>query len=320
MQLLLNSPDPVSKNGLCDFSDTGLPAGSVCFFAAYAPNGILPPFTQFYLKNILNCGFILHLVLSGDTPADKETIFFCKKNNIHFWQRPNGGMDFGAWRFLFQKNVAAHAPYVLLANDSVFGPFRPLATVLAHAHAYTLPAWGLIASRLVTPHLQSWFIGLSHKTLQTAPVQQVFSLPFEHMSRNEIIWHGELGLSVALQEAGIPLQAAWSDLNAPLARFLPTNPMHTHWYSLAASGQVPFIKRELLRNNSFAIPNLHQWPDVIPPTSGFNPQWIADSLTQHDPRPAPATTTAKGRMLYRLINTADTLLWKTKRHTKHSAH
>ena len=228
MQHLLNPSDPVSKNGSCGFSDTGLPAGSVCLFAAFAPDGILPIFTRFYLKNILDCGFILHLVLSGETPIDKETIVFCKKNNIHVWQRPNGGMDFGAWRFLFQKNVAAQAPYVLLANDSVFGPFRPLADVVKQAHAYTLPAWGLVASRLITPHLQSWFVGLSRHTLQAAPVQRVFSLPFEQMSRNEIIWHGELGLSVALQEAGVPLQAAWSDLQSPLARFLPTNPMHTH--------------------------------------------------------------------------------------------
>lgn len=310
MQHLLNPPDPVSKNGSCDFSDTGLPPGSVCLFAAFAPDGILPIFTRFYLKNILDCGFILHLVLSGETPADEETTVFCKKNNIHVWQRPNGGMDFGAWRFLFQKNVASQAPYILLANDSVFGPFRPLADMLKQARAYTLPAWGLVASRLVTPHLQSWFVGLSQQTLQAAPVQRVFSLPFEQMSRNEIIWHGELGLSVALQEAGIPLQAAWSDLHSPLARILPTNPMHTHWYSLAASGQVPFIKRELLRNNSFAISNLQQWPEVIPPACGFDPQWITDSFCKNEPRPAPAATTAKGRALYNLISRADSLRWK----------
>lgn len=75
---------------------------------------------------------------------------------------------------LFQKNVASQAPYILLANDSVFGPFRPLADMLKHARAYTLPAWGLVASRLVTPHLQSWFVGLSQQTLQAAPVQRVF--------------------------------------------------------------------------------------------------------------------------------------------------
>nr|WP_231621241.1 rhamnan synthesis F family protein [Acetobacter sp. JWB] len=211
---------------------------------------------------------------------------------------------------MFQKNVAAQAPYVLLANDSVFGPFRPLADVVKQAHAYTLPAWGLVASRLITPHLQSWFVGLSRHTLQAAPVQRVFSLPFEQMSRNEIIWHGELGLSVALQEAGVPLQAAWSDLQSPLARFLPTNPMHTHWYSVAASGQVPFIKRELLRNNSFAISNLHRWPEVIPPASDFDRQWIMDSFCKNESRSAPAATTAKGRALYNVISTADSLRWK----------
>lgn len=278
-------------------------------FACHAPDGTLPFHTRFYLKNLLNCGFVLHIILSGANTIDENTQNFCDNLGIHAWKRPNGGLDFGAWQFLLQKGLAEDAPFILFANDSVFGPLAPLPPLLEKLAAQHHPAWGLVASRAVTPHLQSWFIGLSRAAFQSAPVQRVLKLPFTTMSREEIIWHGELGLSVALKTAGFPLHAAWSDLNAPIARFLPANPMHTHWREMVQTGCVPFLKQEVLRDNPFCIPHLSDWRALISPESGFNPDWIETYLSQHPPRRRSIHPTWKGRAVYGLINQLDRLKW-----------
>lgn len=309
MQSVSIFPAAITKKQVERASPAPLPAGTVCLFACYAPNGKLPLYTLFYLKNLLDCGVILHIILSGAETIHKDTALFCHNNAIHIWKRPNGGLDFGAWQFLLEKGLAENAPYILLANDSVFGPLTPLPPLLQKLGVTHYPAWGLVASRAVTPHLQSWFIGLSHAAFHSPSVQRVFKLPFTDMSRDEIIWHGELGLSVALKAAEIPLHAAWSDLNRPASRFFPANPMHTHWRTLVQTGTVPFLKQEVLRDNPFRIPHLTDWRALIPAQSGFNPEWIATYLEQHPARASTLRPTWKGRAVYGVLNQLDRLKW-----------
>lgn len=310
MQSVSIFPAGITKKQVERASSAPLPAGTVCLFACYVPDGNLPLHTRFYLKNLLNCGITLHIVLSGTETIHESTNNFCATHGIHAWKRPNGGLDFGAWQFLLEKGLAKDAPYILFANDSVFGPLTPLPLLLEKLAAKQRPAWGLVASRAVTPHLQSWFIGLSQAAFQSAPVQRVLHLPFKEMSRDEIIWHGELGLSVALKAANIPLHAAWSDLNAPMARFFPANPMHTHWRDMMQSGTVPFLKQEVLRDNPFRVPHLTDWRALIPAESDFNPEWIDTYLSEHPPRPLTLHPTWKGRALYGFINQLDRLKWR----------
>lgn len=303
----------ITKKQVDRASSAPLPTGTICLFASYAPDGDLPVHTRFYLKNLLTCGVILHVILSGADTIHESTQRFCNNLGIHAWKRPNGGLDFGAWQFLLQKGLAEGAPYILFANDSVFGPLAPLPPLLKTLCVNQRSAWGLVASRAVTPHLQSWFVGLSQAAFHSAPVQRVLNSPFEDMSRDEIIWHGELGLSVALKAANIPLHAAWSDLNTPVARFFPANPMHTHWRDIVQTRAVPFLKQELLRDNPFRVPHLKDWRALISAESGFDPDWIETYLRQHPPRPLTCHPTWKGRALYSIMNRLDRLQWQKDR-------
>lgn len=285
--------------------NTPLPPGSICLFAAYTPNGNLPDYTKFYLKNLMLCGLDLHIILSGTTVITQETLNFCKQHGFNISCRPNGGLDFGAWQYLIAQGVTKNAPYILLANDSVFGPFSPLPPLLARLQAAQRPAWGLVASRAITPHIQSWFIGFSQATWQSPALQRVFTLPFENMSRSEIIWHGELGLSIALRETGVPLHALWSDLTSTLSKFVPVNPTHAYWRKGVRSGLVPFLKQELLRDNPCQTLKKAEWRTLIPAQSGFNPQWITDYLKNTPPRNSTSALNRRGIMLYSTLSQLD---------------
>ena len=75
-------------------------------------------------------------------------------------QRRNFALDFGAWQDLAAEAARRWpaATEVLLANDSVLGPIRPLGPVLAALRAGGAGLFGLTESIQGGPHLQSYFL------------------------------------------------------------------------------------------------------------------------------------------------------------------
>ncbi|NHN87898.1 rhamnan synthesis F family protein [Acetobacter conturbans] len=274
---------------------------SVCLFAAYTPKGELAPHTVYYLSELIQCGFTIHLALSGCDDIANSTLDFCTINKIIPWTRPNIGHDFGAWKDLILHGYAEKASRILLANDSVFGPFTSLKPLFNRMANRDADVWGLLESLSVTPHLQSWFVCFEHSSFQTPAIQRTLLQEFDHMSREELIWHGELGLSIACRAEGLTTQAIWSDRHHPVNRVFKTNAMHSNWQRMLRTGAIPFIKTELLRDNPFGLSSATHWKENLPASSGFNPEWIVEYLQTQPQRPQKTRSNWKGRLLYKLV-------------------
>jgi lipopolysaccharide biosynthesis protein len=176
--------------------------------------------------------------------------------------RPNGGLDFGAWRDLLESGAADGANSVLLANDSVFGPFAPLAPIMSRMAGFD--AWGMVESREGRTHLQSWFVWMSANAFHRPAVQRVFGQRFEVMTKPEIIVHGELGLAAAFEAEGLDVGARYQALfRLRPSAMVATNPMHFHWRRLLVDGTVPFLKAELLRRNPSRIVGVRDWEALV---------------------------------------------------------
>ncbi|GBQ90994.1 hypothetical protein AA23498_1040 [Acetobacter nitrogenifigens DSM 23921 = NBRC 105050] len=123
------------------------------------------------------------------------------------------------------------------------------------------------------------------------------------MSREEVIWHGELGLAVACNAAELVFDAAWKDWNSVSSRFFPANPMHTRWRRFAAGRDIPFIKVELIRDDPFNLGVAQKWRSIVQGQYGFDPLWIeaylmthAQQLNQHAKNP-----NMMGKILYKIL-------------------
>ncbi len=274
----------------------------VCLFAAHTPDGRLPPWTIYYLSELTSCGFLVHVALSGAEQISNETGQVCRDNGIIPWERPNIGHDFGAWQYLLHNGCADNASRILLANDSVFGPLSDPGPVFRKMQSSGVDVWGTVETRAITPHLQSWFVCFEHGSFLAPAVQRTFRQNFADMSREELIWHGELGLSVACRAAELTMGACWSDSHVRIGTFFATNPMHSHWRQFATSGTVPFIKTELLRDNPFRLTTAARWKKIISPSSAFRPEWIEDYLRSTPPRMRMTPSSIKGRLLYNLVD------------------
>jgi lipopolysaccharide biosynthesis protein len=234
----------------------------VCLFAQYHPAGVIPAHTRRYLAALAGCGVRLHVACSGvQRLADDDAAFLARIGAVGH-PRANAGLDFGAWRDLLRAGCAQGAAGVLLANDSVFGPYGDLRPILARMGARGADAWGMVESFERVWHLQSWFVWLSTAALARPAVRRVFAQDFAAMGKAEVILHGELGLGVALRAERLKVDAVWRH-SGRLRRLMPVNPSHFDWRAMLRGGAVPFIKAELLRENPANIAWIGGWRDEV---------------------------------------------------------
>jgi hypothetical protein len=236
----------------------------VCLFAHYNPRHRIRPHILHYLKALRASGFNVIVACSGHRLppiADREAVYEIGAALVF---RNNLGFDFGAWRDLIREGYTDGAEAVLLANDSVFGPFADLAPIIARMSAIRPDVWGMVESLQSGWHLQSWFLHFSAMAFAAPAIRRVFDQPFEEMTKQEVIHRGELALGAAMRKDGLRCGAVVRQAKGTwMARLRPTNPMHINWRHLLVSRQLPFIKADLLRDNLMKIPWISQWPDVL---------------------------------------------------------
>ena len=244
-------------------TETGGTGGRrVCLFAQYHREGPLPTPSIRYMAALVEAGFEVHAALSGSSEIAAADRSILERIGARIRTRRNGGLDFGAWQDLIRQGAADGADEILLANDSVFGPFAPLAPILRAMEGFD--AWGMVESREGRPHLQSWFVWMSGAAFHSRAVARLFDLPFAAMTKPEIITHGELGLSAAFEAEGLDVGARYrARFRIRPSALVATNPMHFRWRALLSSGLVPFLKVELLRCNPSRILGVEDWERVL---------------------------------------------------------
>ncbi|AOX20692.1 rhamnan synthesis F family protein [Kozakia baliensis] len=278
-------------------------AERICLFAHYDPAGKIAPHTRHYLRQIAQCGFTIHIAVSGHPTFETDALEALHEGledlPLHFYPRVNNGLDFGAWQFLLHRGCAETAQEILFTNDSVFGPLAPLPPLMDDMRRQNYDVWGMVQSHAVTPHLQSWFVVMTAEALAHPAIQRVLNQPFSDMSKPEIILHGELGMGLALAATKLKVGASWRN-ERRIDKLLGLNPMHLEWRGVIASGRAPFIKTELLRDNPSAVWSVGTWREAIPDPHFFEPAWIEAYLAANPRRANTAPINWRGRLLHAL--------------------
>lgn len=159
-------------------------------------------------------------------------------------RKPNVGYDFGSWAVgLRMLPGVARADAVVLANDSLVGPFAPIRHLLTGFHGTPADVWGITETLQFTRHVQSYFLGFRRGVLAERPLAHFWSGVRHYTDKNLVIHRNELGLARLLQREGYAVDAAVvaGQVVAP-----GDNPTIAGWRSLLDRG-VPFVKREIVR-------------------------------------------------------------------------
>lgn len=255
---------------------------SLALYLHWSPDGRVSPMVLRQLRLWRAAGFDLVFISNAPTQPDWAALSAECILCIH---RENVGRDFGGWR---DGAALALAEYgtpdeLLLANDSVLGPFLPMAPLVAAWREGGEGVFGLTESLGGGAHLQSYAL-LARGGAAVALLLEHLAAFRDSRSKWRVVQQGELGLARRMRAAGLrgaalfgyPRLAALVDdatrrslgprFAAPdaFARY-PLNPCHHLWRVLVERMGFPYLKTELVRRNPGHLPGVADWPELMTP-------------------------------------------------------
>lgn len=231
-----------------------------CLFVHFNARNTVDGYVYTYLQHLSAVfGQIIFISNSNILPKDRKRLSTeIKQCRIEI--RENKGADLGAWKDIIEQNIVPlETDYLILTNDSIFGPLHQLEAIVEEMNARNgIDFWGLTDSYQGNWHIQSYFICLSRKVFLSEAFKKIFATDFSSLSKKDIILKGELNLSQFLTNAGFKGCAyiPYTQLDPEFESWDAKNPTHFYWDILIKRFNFPFIKKELLLQNPDSIQNI----------------------------------------------------------------
>jgi len=224
-------------------SSDALADGRVALLAHYSTLARVSLSFRTLVEEFLGAGYRVIVVSSATCPTELDWGSLELAETIVL-RKPNYGYDFGSWAVALDRFPAVRAAeHVVLANDSLVGPFATIAPLLRSFERTRADVWGLTETLQFSRHLQSYFVGFRRGVLQERPLAHFWSDVRHYEDKNLVIHRNELGLGRLLQDEGYAVDAAFVAEQVVAAA---DNPTIIGWRRLL-SGGFPFVKRELVR-------------------------------------------------------------------------
>ncbi len=219
-------------------------------------------------------------------------------------RRRNRGYDFGAWRdAIVGLTDTDDMETLLLANDSVYGPFGPLDAIIDQMDPDRADLWALTDSWQRRFHLQSYFM-LVHGRALRSPAWQRFWREFRHSANKQfVVRQYEIGLTQVMLRGGLRCRALFAydrlarevtaaaqrnptfvdslylkRVSDAMAASVPINVTHFLWDYMIRRHGFPFIKRDLLMYNGQSVPQVHTWREVVQEQFDYDVTMVDDHL------------------------------------------
>jgi len=266
----------------------------VCIFSHFDRRGHIWPHTRDYIDALIEEGFAVVFV-SNSASLNSDSEAFATSRSAAIILRRNKGYDFGAYRDgLLHLGEGVHGLKCLIfANDSVYGPFIPLRSMLNRMDFSIMDVWMATDSWQTRYHGQSYFMAFGPTALKHFAFMSFWSSVPNLIFKRSIIRHCEVGLTQHFLSAGLRVGAVWRYLDlvaqissrhlendsldpydAPMLALIQSaqknraglNSTHQLWLELLRN-EFPFIKRELLRDNPAKVEGLSAWHQIVGKTN-----------------------------------------------------
>lgn len=223
-----------------------------CLFVSHAPFGTALEYTISYIKELRKCGIRVILCLTTDTltmPVDPAVIAIADGLIV----RQNEGYDFGAWADVLRIFPDAwRAKRLYFVNDSIIGPFVPLAEVISKIRSANAGFFSLSECTFGGWHAQSFFFGWAQKNLQAQGLRKFWSEVTIEVDKLPVINKYERNILKLSADLPDPSSSIIFGMNTIFGshpvEICGVNPTHQAWRRLLAAG-FPFVKTDLLRDN-----------------------------------------------------------------------
>ncbi len=181
-------------------------------FAAYIPSGIVGESLLFYIRSLNELGGV---VLCADSPMNSGQAERLAPYVLHCEAERHGEYDFGsykrAWGWASENLELDTYDYIYLVNDSVFGPLFDLKPLLERLETEENGAFSLVYNpNRKTPHMQSWFVGLSRNVFSTGWFNDFLMSVTVAKDKNDVCRLYEIGMTELLQKHNVSIGFAFA--------------------------------------------------------------------------------------------------------------
>ncbi len=254
---------------------------SMVLFLHWSPDGQVSAMVRRQMALWREQGFTVVFISNAKVPAaDWDAVGEYASLLI---QRGNAGRDFGAWRdaYPIATRYFGVPNELLLANDSVLGPVRPIAPIVEAWRRAGEGVFGMTESMAPKPHLQSYLLLARGERAVGSVVRHL--LRFQN-SRSKwwIVRTGEIALSSRVIADGLQCGAVFGYAETcraidPVTRrelglrfaedatpqHWPLNPTIHLWRPLVERLGFPYLKRDLLRAMPDALASSAPWRPLV---------------------------------------------------------
>lgn len=262
---------------------------ALCLFAHFDRDGVVDDYVVSYLQALDELGCETVFVSTAEGFGEREIakiLPFCRQ----FIIRQNTGYDFASWRTGLEA-VGDISGYerLIVANDSVYGPFQDLRGIFAEMNGRRLSFWGITDSLRYGRHLQSYFMVFERPVLENSVFTKFWwELP-DYRNKHVLIIQGEVGLTRRLSAAGFgfaaynPVEQVCENMQTARGGMLRKiigcrfNTTNIGWHALLRVG-CPFLKVQLLRDNPRKLEGLALWEQVVKDVSDYDTKLILRHL------------------------------------------
>ena len=180
----------------------------VAVMASYGSTPRITRSVDEFVRQLADADYQVLLVRASENPSPLE--WPTTPAAAVVLRRPNVGYDFGSWAATLNAlPELRRARRVLLVNDSLVGPFAPIAPLLEHFESSTADAWGAVANPQIMPHLQSFFLGFRNGMLDDPPLKEFWRSIRPQTEKMDYVMK-----FVPVQDAGIYQQDQRQDVAA----------------------------------------------------------------------------------------------------------
>ena len=256
---------------------------SLALYLHWSPSGRISSMVRRQVAMWHACGFDVVFISNANPPVEDWAAI--AEYTVLRVRRRNTGRDFGAWRDGAAVALARlpRPTELLLANDSVLGPFRPLPPLVAAWRAGGEGMFGMTGSLGGGAHLQSYVL-LARGTGAVACMLDHLAGLRDSRSKWRTVQQGEIGLTQRMLRDGHRCAAIFGydavcaaaddatriSLGPRFASGLPwrypLNPTHHLWRVLIEKMGFPYLKAELVRRNPGRLPEVESWASLMPAT------------------------------------------------------
>ncbi len=231
----------------------------ILFFSHYDRHGVIDPYVEYLLENLH--GYFCEIIIISHSALDKYNQQKLLKYASRVLTTPNKGFDFSAWRdgiLDYGYDKLTQFDEVLFVNDSCYGPITGFDALFKHFEQSQCDYWGVTdngrrdGAGVESYHLQSYFLGFRRKAFLSAGFKECLLQVPKSESLADLIVEKEIGLSRALQQAGLQGEVFVNTSTTPVNAGEPPNPLVFNPMPLLAKG-LPLIKR---KSFEFARPKI----------------------------------------------------------------